>query len=146
MYQCWDLSIITRWASVLKLITMCRGCQTGGILRRRVGRNLLCFCPPCDAEFHSFDRPCTQLLVLTLNLLTTTIVAPPSNASKWQMGFNSAFKGLIPSPTRNNAEISTLIHRCPRYIYCILLLHIYYLCNLVAETCSYLVNLIHNNY
>ena len=33
---------------------------------------------------------------LTLNLLTTTIVAPPSNASKWQMGFNSAFKGLRP--------------------------------------------------
>ena len=32
---------------------------------------------------------------LTLNLLTTTIVAPPSNANKWQMGFNLAFKGLI---------------------------------------------------
>jgi hypothetical protein len=32
---------------------------------------------------------------LTLNLLMTTIVAPPSNTSKWQMGFNSAFKGLI---------------------------------------------------
>jgi len=32
---------------------------------------------------------------LTPNLLTTTIVAPPSNASKWQMGFNSAFKGLM---------------------------------------------------
>ena len=32
---------------------------------------------------------------LTLNLLTTIIVAPPSNVSKWQMGFNSAFKGLI---------------------------------------------------
>ena len=31
---------------------------------------------------------------LTLNLLTTTIVAPPSNASKWQMGFNLAFKWL----------------------------------------------------
>jgi hypothetical protein len=31
---------------------------------------------------------------LTLNLLTTTTVAPPSNVSKWQMGFNSAFKGL----------------------------------------------------
>jgi len=31
---------------------------------------------------------------LTLNLLTTTIVAPPSNASKWQMGLNSEFKGL----------------------------------------------------
>ena len=32
---------------------------------------------------------------LTLNLLTTTIVAPPSNASKLQMGFNSAFKRPI---------------------------------------------------
>jgi hypothetical protein len=36
-----------------------------------------------------------RILQLTLILLTTTIVAPPSNASKWQMGFNSAFKGLI---------------------------------------------------
>ena len=35
-----------------------------------------------------------ELIALTLNLLTTTIVAPPSNASKWQMGFNSAFKAL----------------------------------------------------
>jgi len=34
------------------------------------------------------------MTVLTLNLLKTTIVAPPSNASKWQTGFNSAFKGL----------------------------------------------------
>src|SRR5215510_13160416 len=34
---------------------------------------------------------------LTLNLLKTTIVAPPSNASKWQMGFNSAFKGCMKS-------------------------------------------------
>ena len=34
-------------------------------------------------------------MTLTLNLLTTTIVAPPSNACKWQMGFNSAFKGSI---------------------------------------------------
>ena len=33
--------------------------------------------------------------LLTLNLLTTTIVEPPSNASKWQMGFNSAFKGVM---------------------------------------------------
>jgi hypothetical protein len=39
---------------------------------------------------------CSQL---TLNLLTTTIVAPPSKASKWQVGFNSAFKGLIVVPT-----------------------------------------------
>ena len=37
----------------------------------------------------------TKGSTLTLNLLTTTIVAPPSNASKWQMEFNSAFKGLM---------------------------------------------------
>jgi hypothetical protein len=40
------------------------------------------------------------MIILTLNLLTTTIVAPPSNASKWQMGFNSAFKGLNKSANR----------------------------------------------
>ena len=34
-------------------------------------------------------------VTLTLNMLTTTIVAPFSNASKWQMGFNSAFGGLM---------------------------------------------------
>jgi hypothetical protein len=38
---------------------------------------------------------CFVIKPLTLNLLKTTIVAPPSNASKWQMGFNSAFKGLM---------------------------------------------------
>jgi len=39
-------------------------------------------------------NPVRTPISLTLNLLTTTIVAPRSNASKWQMGFNSAFKGL----------------------------------------------------
>ena len=33
-----------------------------------------------------------KMFVLTLNQLTTTIVSPSSNDSKWQMGFNSAFK------------------------------------------------------
>jgi hypothetical protein len=37
-------------------------------------------------------------VTLTLNLLTTTIVAPPSKARKWQMGFNLAFKGLNTQP------------------------------------------------
>ena len=31
---------------------------------------------------------------LTLILLTWTIWRPPTNASKWRVGFNSAFKGL----------------------------------------------------
>ena len=43
--------------------------------------------------------------VLTLNLLTTTIVAPPSNGSKWQMGFNSAFKGLKHLKTLQHVSI-----------------------------------------
>jgi hypothetical protein len=32
---------------------------------------------------------------LTLILLTWRIWRAPNNASKWQMGFNSAFKGLM---------------------------------------------------
>jgi len=40
------------------------------------------------------DESLIVKLILTLNLPTTTIVALLSNASKWQMGFNSAFKGL----------------------------------------------------
>jgi predicted amidophosphoribosyltransferase len=47
--------------------------------------------------------------------LTTTIVAPPSNASKWQMGFNSAFKGL------------SFIEKVTLYIYWILILKLYYI-------------------
>jgi hypothetical protein len=44
---------------------------------------------------------------LTLNLLKSTIVAPPSNASKWQMEFNSAIKGLNPFPQRCLPRFST---------------------------------------
>ena len=47
-------------------------------------------------------RTLQHLVSLTLNLLTTTIVAPPSNARKWQMGFNSAFKGLV----RNSQQLN----------------------------------------
>ena len=47
---------------------------------------------------------CDGTVYLTLNLLTTTIVAPPSNASKWQMGFNSAFKGLISELTGHSVS------------------------------------------
>ena len=35
-----------------------------------------------------------QVNILTLTLLTWRIWWAPTNASKWQMGFNSAFKGL----------------------------------------------------
>src|SRR5215510_2796714 len=46
-----------------------------------------------------------------LNLLTTTIVAPPSNASKWQMEFNSAFKGMHEKPT-NTPIIHSVYELC----------------------------------
>jgi hypothetical protein len=36
-----------------------------------------------------------HFIILTLYLLTWKIWWAPNNASKWQMGFNSAFKGLI---------------------------------------------------
>src|SRR5215469_9093831 len=49
---------------------------------------------------------------LTLNLLTTTIVAPPSNASKWQMGFNSAFKGCM-----KNQQIHQLFIQFINYVW-----------------------------
>src|SRR5215469_18824464 len=42
----------------------------------------------------------------------TTIVAPPSNASKWQMGFNSAFKGIHEKPTN-----TPIIHSVINYVW-----------------------------
>jgi predicted amidophosphoribosyltransferase len=55
---------------------------------------------------------------LTLNLLTTTIVAPPSNARKWQMGFNSAFKGLKKVQKGEfSAALQKLYDRTKAYIY-----------------------------
>src|SRR5215510_2703639 len=53
---------------------------------------------------------------LTLNLLTTTIVAPPSNASKWQMGFNSAFKEM-----HENQQIHQLFIQFINYVWQLLL-------------------------
>ena len=48
----------------------------------------------CDSRFLYIVCSVMPPLSLTLNLLTTTIVPPPNNASKWQMGFNSVFKGM----------------------------------------------------
>jgi hypothetical protein len=47
-----------------------------------------------NVEMLNVEKGDILLVCLTLNLLTTTIVALPSNARKWQMGFNSAFKRL----------------------------------------------------
>jgi hypothetical protein len=49
-----------------------------------------------------------RTLFLTLALLTWTIWRAPTNASKWRMGFNSAFKGLR---TRNDEFISVPLRR-----------------------------------
>src|SRR5215469_3074038 len=49
---------------------------------------------------------------LTLNLLMTTIFAPPSNASKWEMGFNSAFKGCM-----KNLQIHQLFIQFINYVW-----------------------------
>src|SRR5215475_1900048 len=42
----------------------------------------------------------------------TTIVAPPSNASKWHMGFNSAFKGCM-----KNQQIHQLFIQFINYVW-----------------------------
>ena len=42
----------------------------------------------------NFSIKGNYLLNLTLTLLTWTIWRAPTSASKWRMGFNSAFKGL----------------------------------------------------
>ena len=42
------------------------------------------------------QRYLTMTNQLTLTLLMWTIWRAPTNTSKWRMGFNSAFKGLIP--------------------------------------------------
>ena len=44
---------------------------------------------------HTHTAHTHTLTSLTLTLLTWTIWRVPTNASKWRMGFNSAFKGLI---------------------------------------------------
>ena len=44
---------------------------------------------------------------LTLILLTSTIWQAPTNASKWRMGFNSAFNGLIRLLNRHDYVLYT---------------------------------------
>jgi hypothetical protein len=51
-----------------------------------------------SVEFEIYTPRRDHILALTLNLLTSTIVALPSNAIKWQMGFNSAFQVLNTLP------------------------------------------------
>ena len=58
--------------------------------------SLLCFAPPksCFLGRRCEFTKC-KFLVLTLILLTWRIWWAPNNASKWQMEFNLAFKGII---------------------------------------------------
>ena len=44
---------------------------------------------------------------LTLILLMWTIWRTPTNASKWRMGFNSAFKGLMSKRTHKNENFQS---------------------------------------
>ena len=70
-----------------------------------------------NIKFHSRKHACSivihmasklgytdlyMCLYLTLILLTWRIGWAPNNSSKWQMGFNSAFKRLMGSFIRNN--------------------------------------------
>jgi len=48
---------------------------------------------------------------LTFMLLTWRIGWAPNNASKWQMGINSAFKGLTSPVTKKNSSVFLWIFR-----------------------------------
>ena len=53
-------------------------------------------CPPaCTDINYNHHSYANWPILLTLILLTWTIWRAPTNASKWRMGFNSVFKGLI---------------------------------------------------
>jgi hypothetical protein len=53
----------------------------------------------CGMEFNDkkieVHEECVRAWTLTLILLTSTKWRAPASSSKWQKGFNSAFKGLI---------------------------------------------------
>ena len=51
--------------------------------------------PPEKSFWEGVESCLSHNLILTLILLTWTIWRAPTNASKWRMGFNSAFKVLI---------------------------------------------------
>jgi len=65
--------------------------------------------------FHS----ATSVKTLTLSLLTLRILGAPNNASRWQMGFNLVFKGLISPWTAWPWICGTMIlqngRNCPPY-------------------------------
>jgi len=54
---------------------------------------------------------------LTLILLTWRIWWAPNNASKWQMGFNSAFKGLMyHNPALNKSNATNTQYRVSHFV------------------------------
>jgi hypothetical protein len=60
------------------------------------------------------------LKLLTLILLTWRIWWAPKNVSKWQMGFNSAFKELIPKDASSKLfmciiEVNQILWQCVIY-------------------------------
>ena len=75
--------------------------------------------------------------MLTLMLLTWTIWRAPTNANKWGMGFNSAFKGLI----EGYSYITTLLlYLHGRYFgevwlyFCVVIIYGLWSSRLVAES------------
>jgi hypothetical protein len=84
-------------------------------------------CSPRGVEHYEvFNMKCNLLRVrntyLNLILLTWKIWRAPNNASKWQMGFNSAFKGLNVFPYHRVQH--TFYTYCPLVFSVILLLQL----------------------
>ena len=83
-------------------------CRDAGLISiHRIGQNCVCVCV-CVRVYvcvkHIVTNRSLRHICLTLILLTWTIWRAPTNASKWRMGFNSAFKGLNHLRQRNTKK------------------------------------------
>ena len=76
---------------IYKLITMIREKEQ---LPNQWNEGINCICPLCKKGDRLDCKNYRPITLLTLILLTWTIRRDPTNASKWRMGINSAFKGL----------------------------------------------------
>jgi len=79
----------------------------------------LCFATFSQKSYYCPCISCSGIWTLTLILLTCRIWWAPNNASKWQMGFNLVFKGLMQccctSPVQHSTTTYAWLPGYPHY-------------------------------
>jgi hypothetical protein len=91
----WGSCLLGRWHSVVLEGTMGTFTQQHNITSQKPWtvrmHGVVSRCSKSATQIHNVQ---SYISLLTLTLLTWRIWWAPNNASKWQRGFNSAFKGL----------------------------------------------------